>query len=331
MDQQIDLANCGRTIAENVEFIKVSEASGWGGAWITEINGVDGVTAASTTANTLNHGRTGSAILPMQTRDPLLMAMTAASLDQIAKGGFVLGLGTSTKIIIEDWHATPWGSPIALTRDYLALVRRFLSGERVTTEKGRWIYNRAQLGMKPRRQIPIYLAALNDQMLQLAGEIADGVILNFVTPADVEHARRMVALGASRSGRSLDDFELMIFFRASVTNDYDSVRERYQRELFTYIMSPVYQKMFDRENYGEDCKNIEALWRAKEREQALNSIPEALIRDRVLIGSSEEISERLATYRNVGLNTALVTPVAIPSEDFAEDTTRIIRALGTGG
>ncbi len=325
---RFDLANCGRTIPENLEYIRAAEAAGWKGFWITEITGIDGVTSATSAANLMQVGRTGSAILPMQTRDPLLMAMTAASIDQVAKGGFVLGLGTSTPIIIEDWHATPWGKPLTLTRQYVDLVRRFLSGERITTETGRWKYNRAQLGMRPAREIPIFLAALNDGMLQLAGEIADGVVLNFVTPADIIHARKMIERGAEKAGRSLDNFELMVFLRSTVTGDYELVRERYQREFFTYVMSPVYQRMFDREGYGEDCTRIETMWRNKEREQALDSIPPSLIRDRTLIGEVDDIQTRLQDYVDAGMDSALVYPVAIPSEDLVKDTIRNIEALG---
>jgi probable F420-dependent oxidoreductase len=324
---RIDLACVGRTVPESIEIIRASEAAGWQGAWITEINGMDGVTHATAAACNLKAGRTGSAILPMQTRDPLLMAMTATSISQVAQGGFVLGLGTSTKIIIEDWHATDWGKPLALTRDYVSLVRRFLAGERVTTEQGRWRYRRAQLGARPKGDIPIYLAALNDGMLRLAGEIADGVILNFVTPRDLEHARKLISEGAAISGRNLDQFELMVFFRASVTDDYERVRERYQRELFTYIMSPVYQSMFDREGYGEDCKKIESMWRAGQREEALAAIPPALIQQRALIGSAADIRARLDDYMAVGLQTALTLPVAIPDQDYKEDTLRTISEL----
>ena len=122
---RLDLSQCGRSIDENVKLVREAEAVGWGGAWVSEITGVDAVTAAASAAMALQSGRVGSSIFPMQTRDPLLLAMTASSISQIAPGGFVLGLGTSTKIIIEDWHATPWGtSPLGLTRECIGLVRQ---------------------------------------------------------------------------------------------------------------------------------------------------------------------------------------------------------------
>lgn len=325
---RLDLALAGRTIPESVALVRRGEALGWGGAWVSELAGIDAVTLATALAGVLQRGRVGSAIVPMQTRDPLLLAMTAASISQVAQGGFVLGLGTSTKVIIEDWHATPWGaSPLGLTRECVGLVRRFLAGERVTTEDGRWRYRRAQLATRPNGSVPIYVAALNDRMLELAGEIADGVLLNFVTIADLKHARERVAAGARRAGRSVEELEFVIYFRATVTDDYELVRSRYQRELFTYVMAPVYQQMFDREGFGHACLEIEKLWRSGAREEALDAIPAAIIRERTLIGSADEIHARLEAYRQAGLDAAIMLPVAIPGRDYLPECLRNIEAL----
>lgn len=326
---RLDLASPGRTVRENIELATLAERAGWRGFWVAEATGADAVATAAAVAAGLESGRVGTAILPMQTRDPLLLAMAATSLGQVAPRGFVLGLGTSTPLIIEDWHATPWGaSPLQLTRECVDLVRRFLAGERVTTDAGRWRYRRAQLAARSSGPTPVYLAALNDRMLELAGEIADGVILNFVTLADVVHAKQRVAAGAARVGRDLSGFEFMVFFRATVTDDYDEVRERYQRELFTYVMAPVYQRMFAREGYGDACQEVQALWRAGERQRALERIPPALIRERTLIGTATEIRDRLHAYGNAGVDSTITFPVAIPDRDYLADTTRIIEVLG---
>lgn len=326
---RLDLASPGRTVSENIELATLAERAGWQGFWVAEATSGDAVATAAAVAARLESSRVGTAILPMQTRNPLLLAMAATSIGQVAPGGFVLGLGTSTPLIIEDWHATPWGSsPLQLTRECVALVRRFLAGERVTTDAGRWRYRRAQLAARPPARIPVYLAALNDRMLELAGEIADGVVLNFVTMADVAHAKRRVAAGAARVGRDLADFELMVFFRATVTDDYEAVRERYQRELFTYVMAPVYQRMFAREGFGDACQEIQALWRGRERQRALDSIPPALIRERTLIGTATEIRGRLQGYADAGVDSTITFPVAIPDRDYLSDCGRIIEALG---
>ena len=330
MTIRLDLASPGRTLSENIELAQCAERNGWGGFWVAETAGADAVSTAAAVATQLRSGRVGTAIVPMQTRDPLLLAMTAASIAQVAPDGFVLGLGTSTKLIIEDWHATPWGaSPLQLTRECVGLVRRFLAGERVTTDTGRWRYRRAQLATAPANNVPIYLAALNDRMLELAGEIADGVVLNFVTPADVEHAARLVAVGAERVGRRLENFELVVFFRATVIDDYETVRERYQRELLTYVMAPVYQRMFAREGFHDVCSEVERLWRNRQRQEALAAVPDTLIRERALVGSAAEIRERLGVYAAASVASTMVFPVAVPDRDYMADCARTIESLAT--
>lgn len=325
---RMDLANAGRTLKENAELMAAGAVAGWRGAWVSETNGNEAIAMATAVAAGMPSGRVGSAIVPVQTRNPLLLAMAAASIDQVSPEGFVLGLGVSTPIIVEDWHAGEWGdSPLGLTREAVELCRAFLAGERVTREEGRWHYRRAQLSTPPKRHVPIYIAALNDRMLQLAGEIADGVVLNFVSMADVVHAREQIEQGAARSGRTLDDFELMVFFRATVTSNYEEVKRRYQSELFTYLMAPVYQDMFAREGYRDDCLRAGELWRDKRRDEALETVPEKLIRDRALIGEPGAIAERLAAYTEVGMDSAMVFPVAVPERDFALDTRRTIDAM----
>lgn len=329
----LDLAPPGRTLAESGEFAAAAERLGWRGAWAAETSGLDAVTTCATLAARLSAGRVGTGIVPVQTRNPLLLAMTAAALDQAAPGGFVLGLGVSTPLIIEDWHATPWGaSPLDLTRECVGLVRRFLAGERVTTDPdapGRWRYRRAQLAKPPARPVPVYLAALNDRMLELAGEIADGAILNFVSPADVAHARARIAAGAARSGRSLESFELMVFFRATAADTLAAVEVRYRRELLTYVMAPVYQRMFARDGFGDACAEVERLWRGRERAAALAAIPEPLIRERVLVGPKDALAERLAEYAAAGTNSALILPLSgvEGADGYLADCQRTIRML----
>lgn len=328
---RIDLAAPGRSVVETIQLAQRAASRGWRGCWVAETNGADAVATASAVAAVLKSGRIGTAIVPMQTRNPLLLAMAASTLSQLAPDGFVLGLGTSTKLIVEDWHATPWGSsPLGLTRECVGLVRRLLAGERITTDAaagGRWRYRRTQLAKPPDKPVPIYLAALNDRMLELAGEIADGVILNFVTVADVEHARERVRAGAARTGRDLSNFEFVVFFRATVTNDYAEVRERYRRELFTYVMAPVYQRMFARGGFRDDCRRIERLWREGKRQDALAAVSPALIRERTLLGDADEIGDRLAAYRRAGMNSTMIFPVAVPGRDYVPDCERTIDAL----
>ena len=323
---RLDLAVPGKSIAEQCELARLAESRGFGGAWVSEVSGSDAVTQAAAIGAALESARVGTAIVPIQTRDPLLMAMTAHSLQSHLDGRFVLGLGTSTRVIIEDWHSRPWGSPISGMRDYVSLVRSFLGGERVTFEGSGWKYSRASLSSSNPRQVPIYLAALNERMLRLAGEVADGVILNFGSVDYVRWAMDVLRSARAESGRD-GPFEVALFLRASVTPDPELVLRRYQQEFLTYLLSPVYQVMFSREGQGDLCNSTAELWAQGERAAALESIPLDFCRDRALIGTREEIHARLDDYFQAGIDTILLLPVPNPSDDYREACVEVIEAL----
>ena len=307
---------------------RLATESGWAGAWVSEVNGFDAVTQAAALAPVVGAGRIGTAIVPMQTRDPLLMAMSAASLNQLLPGRLVLGLGTSTPIIIQDWHAADWGKPIALTREYVAILRQLLAGDRVTHDGARYRLRGASLGNRLAAPIPLYLAALNDRMLELAGEIADGVILNFASLDYLAHARARLAAGAARAGRSPADIEVIVFFRCSIVTDYALVRDRYQRELLTYVLAPVYQKMFAREGFGPMCTEVERLWKAGERDSALAAVTDTFTRGRLLAGTTTEIGASLDSYFEAGMDSAIIMPIPTPGDDYTDAATGIVRDLG---
>lgn len=323
---RIDLALGGRSIAEVRALAAFAESRGLEGAWISEVNGMDMVSQAAAAGLATSRIRIGTAIVPFQTRDPLLMAMTAASLADLTDGRFVLGLGTSTRVIIEDWHGRPWDRPLAATREFVDLYRRLLAGERVSANAGSYRLNRSSVSIRDPRPVPLYLAALNERMLRLAGEIADGVILNFVSPAAARSAAA-IAREAHRAAGRTGDFEVMVYFRSSVNVEDAQVRVRYQQELLTYLLSPVYQQMFGREGYGALCEETVRRWARGARDEALASIPMTFLKERTLIGTPDELHARLRLYFEAGVDTALVLPVPVPGSDYLSSCMRMLSEI----
>ncbi|MBA4179291.1 MAG: hypothetical protein C0506_01755 [Anaerolinea sp.] len=325
---RLDLAVPGRDLFEQREFAALGEERGFRGAWVSEVNGADAVTQAAAIGSATTSARVGTAIVPIQTRDPLLMAQTATSLAELTDGRFVLGLGTSTKVIVEDWHGRPWGKPVSGTREYVRLMRGLLSGERVTAD-GPFPMRRASLSSRNPRQVPIHLAALNDAMLRLAGEIGDGAILNFVSPAQVR--RSVGIMKEARATAGIDaPFEVSIYFRATVTDDPELALPRYQQELLTYVLAPVYQTFFARDGYAELCATTTERWGRGEREAALKGVPMSFIAERALIGTAASIRKQLEDYAAAGMDTAFIMPVPIPGSDYPRSCREMIEALGPG-
>jgi probable F420-dependent oxidoreductase len=323
---RLDFAVSGKSLAEHCELARYAESQGFGGSWVSEVSGLDAVTQASAVGASIETGRIGTAIVPIQTRDPLLMAMTAHTLAGYLDGRFVLGLGTSTRVIIEDWHSRPWGLPVSGMREYIELVRRFLAGERVTFEGRGLHYSRAALASPRPRQVPIYLAALNERMLRLAGEAADGVILNFSSVGYVNWAIGILRDARAAAGRN-GPFEISLFLRATVTPDPASVLRRYQQEFLTYLLSPVYQVMFSREGQGALCSATAEMWASGDRANALNSIPLEFIRERALVGTRSEIHARMDDYFAAGVDTILLMPVPNPEHDHHQACLEMLDAL----
>jgi alkanesulfonate monooxygenase SsuD/methylene tetrahydromethanopterin reductase-like flavin-dependent oxidoreductase (luciferase family) len=185
---------------------------------------------------------------------------------------------------------------------------------------------RASLGRRGEGSAPIYLGALNDGMLRLAAEIADGVILNFTSPRQVKRAVDLIRV--VRREAALDGpFEVAVFFRATVTDDQARAWPRYQQELLTYLMSPVYQKFFDADGWGELCQSTVQLWTTGQRESALAGIPATFIQERALVGRSTEIKLQLQGYAEAGMDTAFVLPLPLAGDDYFRGCTAIIDEL----
>lgn len=325
MGYRVELAVPGRGLAEQRQFAALAESRGLTGSWLSEVNGGDAVTQAAAVGIATSSARVGTAIVPIQTRDPLLMAMTAHSLAELTDGRFVLGLGTSTKVIVEDWHGRPWGKPVSGMREYVGLLRRLLAGERVTAD-GPYPMRRANLGVRNPRAVPIHLAALNDRMLRLAAEIADGVILNFVSTRQVKRAVELTR-EARRAAGIEAPFEVSVFFRCTVTGEPQQALPRYQQELLTYLLAPVYQTFFARDGWADLCQSTIERWGKGEREAALAAVPMEFIAERALIGTRSSIHAQLDAYAGAGMDNAIVLPVPIPGSDYAESCTGIIEAL----
>ncbi len=322
---RIELAVPGRNIREQQHFARLAESHGLTGGWLSEVNGGDAVTQAAAVGMATTSARVGTAIIPIQTRDPLLMVMTAHSLADLTGGRFVLGLGTSTKVIVEDWHGRPWGKPLSGVRAYVELLRKLMAGERVSAQ-GPYPMKRASLAVRSPNAVPIHLAALNDGMLRLAGEAADGAILNFVSTRQVR--RSVEIMHAARKAAGIDTpFEVSVFFRCTVTDDPAAALPRYQQELLTYLLAPVYQAFFARDGYADLVEVTNERWSDGQREAALNGVPMEFIAERALIGTAESIHARLEAYGEAGMNNAIVLPVPIPGTDYGEACTTIIEAL----
>ena len=297
-----DLAMC-RRVAERVE------ALGYDSVWIADTGaGPDAFVVGAAVATCTTRLRIGTAVIPVYTRTPSVMAAGAGSLAQLAAGRVVLGIGASSETIVDTWGGVPFSRPLNRIRETVGVLRSMLAGERVTFE-GRTIRTRGfRLVSPPPRPMPIYLAALMPPMLELAGEIADGVILNFMpveaVPRMLEHVRR----GAERAGRDASQLEIVSRFQTVVTDDVAAARGAIRHMMGPYFATSVYNRFVAWCGFPDEAAAILAGWQAKDRARNLAAVTDEMIDRIAIIGPAAHCRARLRAFAEAGVRTPMVHP-----------------------
>jgi probable F420-dependent oxidoreductase len=303
---------------QQIDYARQAEASGYEGLWVPEIMGTDAFTVLAAASQVTQRLRLCTGIVPIYIRTPATNAMSIATLDALCGGRAVLGLGVSSEIIISSWHGLPFPKPLGAMRECVELIRRLLRNERVTFAGQVFqVRNlRPNLPIPPERTIPIYLAALNPGMLRLAGEIADGVILNWLPAAQVPGAIEAIAAGAQKAGRSLADIDIACYIRACVTDDMAAARQWMRRELTGYAIVEAYHAYFTACGFGADSTACRKAWRQGDRSGAMQCISEAMVHALAAIGDVKDCRAHLQTFVNAGVTLPVVFPFSYDTEPF---------------
>ena len=181
--------------------VKAEQEWGYQAIWMAEVSGPDSFSLAGAIAQATSRIEIGTAIVPIYNRTPAVLAMSAATLADLSEGRFKLGLGTSSHAITEQWNGVPLEKPLARTRETVAVLRQALAGEKTDFE-GETLRSRGfRLGLRTTEPVPVYLAALRERMLGLAGELADGLILNLFPLDALPKILSAYRAGGERVGR----------------------------------------------------------------------------------------------------------------------------------
>ncbi|GAA1017832.1 LLM class F420-dependent oxidoreductase [Acrocarpospora pleiomorpha] len=288
---------------------------GYTDAWSAEVNGSDGFTPLALAAGWAPELRLGTAIVPVSTRGPGLLAMTAATLADLAPERFVLGIGASSLVIVEQWNAGEFVKPFARTRDTLRFLRAALAGEKVTATYETFDIKGFKLERAPRIPPRIVLAALRPRMLRLAAAEADGAITNWLSPEDVRKVRAELD----------DDTELIARLFVVVSEDADKVRALGKRMIAAYLTVPVYAAFHDWLGRAEMLRPMHEAWAANDRQAALKAIPDELVDQLIVHGDAATCRARITEYVANGLTTPVLAPIPADETPIAQ----IVRDLGT--
>jgi F420-dependent oxidoreductase-like protein len=295
-----------------IELAREAERLGFDSAWAAEAWGTDAVTVLSWLAATTDRIRVGSAIMQIPGRSPANTAMTAATLDLLSGGRFLLGLGPSGPQVAEGWHGQPWGEPLARTREYVEIVRTVLRRDTLDYHgsqfdvpfDGTGLGKPLKLMLRPlRAEIPIYLAAMGPKAVNQAFEIADGWLPIFFSP---ERWRQAVEPPEPRAA-----FEIAPTVNVVVGDDVQACRDSLKPVLALYVGGMgargqnFYNRLVTRYGYAAAAREIQDLYLDGKHRDAAAAVPDALVDEVSLVGPKERIADRLQAWRESGATALL--------------------------
>lgn len=306
-----------RGLVEDRALVEELDTLGYTDAWSTETNVADAFTPLVLASQWSDRLRLGTAIVPAFTRGPALLAQTAAALAAAAPGRFILGLGSSSPVIVADWNGLDFDRPYQRTRDVLRFLRPALRGDKVSQEYATFKVSGFRLGRAPQVPPPVYLAALREGMLRLAGAEADGVILNWLGAEDVTRCREVVEESAGGAHRE-------VVARIFVVPSADAERARAigRRAIAAYLNVPAYAAFHEWLGRGPLLATMWAAWRAGDRRSALAAIPDEVVDALVVHGDPDSCRAHIARYVAAGVDTPTLAVI-----DPNADSQQAVRAL----
>ncbi|MEU7933450.1 LLM class F420-dependent oxidoreductase [Micromonospora echinofusca] len=316
----------GIPLAEHAAVYAALDGAGFTDVWSSEVNGADAFTPLALAAAWQPRLRLGTAITPVFTRGPGLLAMSAAALADAAPGRFALGIGASSPVVVGNWNAVPFDQPFRRTRDVLRFLRAALAGETVDEKYDTFAVRRFSLDRRPAVPPPLLLAALRPGMLRLAGAEADGVILNWLAASDVPRA--LAEVGQRRPG-----FEVVARIFVCPTEDAAHARALGRRLITSYLTVPAYAEFHRWLGREGVLGPMWQAWAAGDRRGAGAAVPDEVVDALVLHGSPEHCREQVRRYADAGVDVPVLALLPTPelAAGGAAALGDLITRLGGGG
>ncbi len=316
---------------EQLQLVLEAERLGYDSVWTAEAYGSDAATILAWLAQATTRIRLGAAIFQMPGRSATMTAMTAATIDQLSDGRMILGIGSSGPQVAEGWHGQRFARQLQRTREYVAVVRMALARERVefhgeTLElplpdgPGKAL----KLTIAPvQERMPIYIAAIGPKNTALTAEIADGWLPTLFSPEHVGEFRPLLEEGFARAGggKGFRDFEIVPNVNVMVSSDLESARDAMRHYVALYVggmgsrKQNFYNALVQRYGFEDAARRVQDLYLEGRKDEAAAALPGELIDTVSLCGPADRVRERLAVYRDAGVGTLIVAPMAWTFED----------------
>ncbi|MCP5030543.1 MAG: LLM class flavin-dependent oxidoreductase [Actinomycetia bacterium] len=315
-----------------VAYVQAADRLGVDTVWSAEAWGMEAVASLGYLAAVTERIRLGTGIMQISARTPAMTAMTALSMAQISGDRFILGLGVSGPQVVEGLHGEAFAKPLQRLREHLDIVRLGLSGERMVYDGEHYVLPRPggegkalKSSIRPRPDLPIYLATLGPRSLELTGELADGWLGTSYIPEHADVLLDPIRRGAAAAGRSLDHIDIQINAQLAVSEDVDSLIARARPGMaFTLgamgsAKTNFYNAAYSRAGYEDICGEVQRLWVEGDKAAAAAAVPEELILSAYPIGTEQMVRDRIRAYAASGVDCLRLGPRGKTAADQIAD------------
>ena len=268
--------------------------------WIPETWGMENFSMLSMASKENSFAKIGSSIVNIYSRSPSLIAMGAATVDTISNKRLVLGLGTSSQPLVEDFHGDKFEKPLKRMKEYVEIIRLILTGKRINYSGEIFSLKDFSLLIKPpRNTIPIYLAAVNQKMVELAWEIADGVIFYLRPKNEIKSTL------AKMENQKKIDTTLQII--TCIHKDPEKAIIRAKKTIAFYVsVGKIYREFLALNGFKNETKNIFEEYKKTGLENNHELVPKSMINELCISGTPDECKKQLKQFRETGINLPII-------------------------
>jgi F420-dependent oxidoreductase-like protein len=303
------------SFAEALQLVQHAEALGFDSVSVPEAYGADAISILGALAARTERIQLGTGIVNVFSRTPALLAQTAATLDLISGGRFILGLGTSGHQVVTGWHGVAFEHPLLRMRETIAIVRQVLRRERLVFDGEVFHLDKGlKLLARPVREtVPIFLATLTPGGLRLTGELADGWIPTLFSPGHMQLFRPELEAGARIAGRSLDSLAIVPHVPVSIGDDRARAREALKPWVALYVggmgskNKNFYNDLVSQYGFADDARTLQDLYLGGKQLEAIRRVPDALVDAISIAGPPSYVREQLRVWASAGVTTMLAS------------------------
>jgi F420-dependent oxidoreductase-like protein len=338
----------GPSGSDALEIVRFAEGLGFDSVWVAESYGSDVVSVLAWLAPQTETIRLGGAIMQVPARAPAAAAMAGVTIDALSGGRFVFGFGPSGPQVSEGWYGVPYPKPWGRTREYIEIVRKIVAREGPVTYEGRHFRlpseggtgqgKALKLNVHPlRNEIPVFVGAIGRKSVEMAAEICDGWIPIFSSPDAFQSTwGEHLEAGFAKGGRTRADLEVSPTLQIAIDGDLDAARGMVKAGLLLYLggmgsrETNFYVDLTHRFGFGDVADEVQGLYLDGKREDAYAAIPDELVDATSLVGTEEQVRERIASYSELGVDRLILSPIQPDSADQRKTLERAAEIVGVG-